>query len=97
VGTVDHRPDQSNASAAFNSAGNDSCSRCQTPAACQSRSRRRQVTPDPYPGRNWQSVWQCRRRANDPAQLYADRSLRSDPSPRHPGTDEIERLAEIVL
>jgi hypothetical protein len=41
--------DQSNAPAAFSSASNDSCNRCQTPASFQSRSRRQQVIPDPKP------------------------------------------------
>ncbi len=47
--------DQSSASTAFNSASSDSCSRCQTPASFQSRSRRQHVIPDPKPnscGRN---------------------------------------------
>ena len=41
--------DQSSAPAAFSSASSDSCSRCHTPASCQSRSRRQQVIPEPKP------------------------------------------------
>ncbi len=39
--------DQSSAPAACNSASNDSCICCQTPASFQSRNRRQQVIPDP--------------------------------------------------
>jgi len=41
------------------SASSASCSCCQTPASCQSRSRRQQVIPDPKPsscGRNSQGI-----------------------------------------
>src|SRR5262249_8542206 len=41
--------DQSSAPAAFSSASSASCSRCHTPASCQSRSRRQAVIPDPKP------------------------------------------------
>ena len=41
--------EKSSAPAACSSASSDSCSRCQTPASCQSRSRRQQVIPDPKP------------------------------------------------
>ena len=40
---------QSITPAALSLASSTSCSRCHTPAACQSRSRRQQVIPDPYP------------------------------------------------
>jgi hypothetical protein len=49
--------DQSSAPAAGNSASNDSCSCCQTPASFPLRNRRQQVIPDPNPsscGRNSQ-------------------------------------------
>ncbi len=41
--------DQSRRAAAFSSASSTSCSRCQTPASFQSRSRRQHVIPDPKP------------------------------------------------
>ena len=41
--------DQSSAPAAFSSASSDSCSRCHTPASCQSRGRRQQVIPSRTP------------------------------------------------
>jgi hypothetical protein len=41
--------DQSIWSAALSSVSNNSCSRSQTPAACQSRNRRQQVIPHPQP------------------------------------------------
>jgi hypothetical protein len=41
--------DQSIWSAVLSSASNSSCSRSQTPAACQSRNRRQQVIPHPQP------------------------------------------------
>ena len=47
--------EKSSAPAAFSSASSDSCSRCHTPARCQSRRRRQHVIPDPNPsscGRN---------------------------------------------
>ena len=53
--SITRQLDQSSAPAAFSSASSDSCSRCQTPASCQSRSRREQVIPEPKPsscGRN---------------------------------------------
>ena len=40
-------PDQSSIPAAFSPASSTSCSRCQTPAWCQSRSRRQHVIPRP--------------------------------------------------
>ena len=53
--------DQSSRAAAFSSASSTSCSRCQTPASFQSRSRRQHVMPEPKPnsfGRcsHWMSV-----------------------------------------
>src|SRR5439155_19743845 len=41
--------DQSIRSASFSFASSSSCSRCQTPASCHSRSRRQQVIPEPQP------------------------------------------------
>src|SRR5215471_12223534 len=41
--------DQSIIPAAFSLASSSSCNCCHTPAWCQSRSRRQQVIPDPYP------------------------------------------------
>ena len=41
--------DQSSLSARASSSSNTLCSRSQTPACCQSRSRRQHVTPEPHP------------------------------------------------
>jgi hypothetical protein len=54
--------DQSSRSAPRNSASSSSCSRCHTPALCQSRSRRQHVIPDPKPnscGRNSHGIPVC--------------------------------------